>query len=45
MYKSANELHRIPGFGIIILSTSKGVMSHTKAKANRVGGEIICEVA
>ena len=39
------DLKPIPGFGIYILSTSKGVLSHTNAKAMNVGGEVICEVA
>lgn len=45
VYKSSKELSAVPGFGIAILSTSKGVMTHIKAKADGVGGEIICEVA
>lgn len=45
IYKSVSELKPIPGFGISILSTSKGVLSHTNAKAMNVGGEVICEVA
>ncbi|MDR0677849.1 MAG: 30S ribosomal protein S8 [Holosporaceae bacterium] len=32
------------GFGICILSTSKGVMSDAEAKEDNVGGEILCEV-
>lgn len=45
VYKSAKELSSVPGFGVAILSTSKGVMTHVKARADGVGGEIICEVA
>ncbi len=45
VYKSSKELSSIPGFGVAILSTSKGVMTHVKARADGVGGEIICEVA
>lgn len=45
VYKSSKDLSAIPGFGVAILSTSKGVMTHVNAKANGVGGEIICEVA
>ena len=45
VYKQAKKLTSIPGFGIAILSTSKGVMSHLAAKANGIGGEVICEVA
>lgn len=32
------------GFGLIIISTSKGLMSDKNAKKARVGGELICEV-
>jgi small subunit ribosomal protein S8 len=45
VYKSVRELSSIPGFGIAILSTSQGVMTHASAKQKGVGGEIICEVA
>ena len=45
IYKSFESLAAIPGFGIAILSTSKGVMSHIQAKLNSVGGEVLCEVA
>jgi small subunit ribosomal protein S8 len=45
IYKSVKCLASIPGFGISILSTSKGVMTQAAAKASNVGGEVICEVA
>lgn len=45
VYKSVKELTAVPGFGVAILSTSKGVMTHISARKNGVGGEIICEVA
>ena len=45
VYKSVKEFSSIPGFGIAIVSTSKGVMTHVNAKAMGVGGEVICEVA
>jgi small subunit ribosomal protein S8 len=32
------------GFGIYVLSTSKGIMSDSEAKENNVGGEILCKV-
>jgi small subunit ribosomal protein S8 len=32
------------GLGISIVSTSKGVMSDTEARANNVGGEVLCTV-
>ena len=33
------------GFGIFVLSTSKGVMSDAEARENNVGGEILCKVS
>lgn len=45
VYKSSRTLSSVPGFGVCILSTSKGVMTHVKAKATGIGGEILCEVA
>ena len=45
VYKSSKDLSSVPGFGVAIVSTSKGVMTHTAAKASGVGGEVICEVA
>lgn len=45
IYKSYKELNAIPGFGVSIISTSRGVMTHITAKTKCVGGEIICEVA
>lgn len=32
------------GLGVAIVSTSKGVMSDTKARAANVGGEVLCTV-
>ncbi len=45
VYKSYKQLTSIPGYGVSILSTSKGVMTHVSAKNQCVGGEVICEVA
>lgn len=45
VYKSSKELRPVPGFGLSILSTSKGVMTSIAAKKTGVGGEVICEVA
>ncbi|KTD26980.1 MULTISPECIES: 30S ribosomal protein S8 [Legionella] len=45
VYKSSKELTSIPGFGVAIVSTSKGVMTHIAAKRNGLGGEVLCEVA
>ncbi|REJ93068.1 MAG: 30S ribosomal protein S8 [Planctomycetota bacterium] len=32
------------GLGVCIMSTNQGVLSNREAKANNVGGEILCEV-
>ena len=45
IYKSYEDLIPVQGFGIAILSTSKGIMTHQSAKAQQVGGEVLCEVA
>lgn len=45
VYRSCKELTSIPGFGVSILSTSSGVMTHVSAKTKGVGGEMLCEVA
>lgn len=45
VYKSFKDLTEVAGFGVAIISTSKGVMSDKNARKTMVGGEIICEVA
>ena len=35
----------LDGMGLVILSTSKGVMSGAQAKKEKLGGEVICTVA
>lgn len=45
IYKNSCELPRpLNGMGIAIVSTPNGVMSDGKARAAKVGGEVICEV-
>jgi small subunit ribosomal protein S8 len=45
IYASVDSLPTVyRGLGISIVSTSKGVMSDTEARANNVGGEVICTV-
>lgn len=45
VYQGYKDVRRVlDGLGIAILSTSKGVMSDRKAKAEKVGGEILCTV-
>jgi small subunit ribosomal protein S8 len=44
-YVKSDELPRvINGLGICIVSTSKGVMTDKQAKAEKVGGEVLCYV-
>lgn len=44
-YVANDELPRIiNGYGIAIVSTSKGVMTEKQAKANNVGGELLCYI-
>ena len=46
IYKGSQELPKvINGLGIAIISTSGGVMTDRKARANGVGGEVLCIVA
>jgi small subunit ribosomal protein S8 len=45
VYSSIRELHLVRnGLGISILSTPRGVMSDAEARAQNVGGEILCQV-
>ena len=32
------------GYGILIISTPKGLMTDKEAKKNKLGGEVICEI-
>jgi small subunit ribosomal protein S8 len=44
-YSSIEDLPKVyNGLGILILSTSKGVMSDHQARQQKVGGEILCKV-
>lgn len=46
VYKGKNELPKINnGLGIVIISTSKGVMSDRQARHYGEGGEVICYVS
>src|SRR5262245_11385616 len=42
--RSAQLRPVLDGLGISILSTSKGVMSDRKARAQKLGGEVLCTV-
>lgn len=44
-YAKPSEIRRVKnGLGIAIVSTSKGVMTDKEARANNVGGEVLCNI-
>src|SRR5689334_14336498 len=46
VYRAVGELPKVlNGMGIVIVSTSKGVMSDRKAREANVGGELLCSVS
>lgn len=46
IYKGSNDIPKVMnGLGIAIVSTSKGLMTDRKARANGIGGEVLCMVA
>lgn len=45
IYAKVSDIPRVKnGRGVVIVSTSKGVMNGDEAKRNKVGGELICKV-
>ncbi|MBU1203336.1 30S ribosomal protein S8 [Patescibacteria group bacterium] len=45
IYASGKELpHVLNGYGIAILSTSKGIMTNKEARRQNIGGELMCEI-
>ena len=46
VYKNKDELPKVlNGLGIVIISTSNGMMTDRAARAAGIGGELICSVA
>jgi len=46
VYKGNGSIPQVMnGLGVAIVSTSRGVMTDRKARANGVGGEVLCYVA
>ena len=46
IYKGSDNIPNVMnGLGVAILTTSKGVMTDRKARANGIGGELLCVVA
>lgn len=45
VYRGFEEIPSVRGgFGVVILSTSKGILSDKDARSQRIGGEILCQV-
>ncbi|KPJ54918.1 30S ribosomal protein S8 [Parcubacteria bacterium DG_72] len=45
LYISCKDIKPVKGgYGIAVISTSKGLMSNKEARKNKLGGEIICEI-
>jgi small subunit ribosomal protein S8 len=45
-YRGKNDMPRVMGgFGIAIVSTSRGIMTDKRARAEGCGGEVLCVVA
>lgn len=45
VYRAYTDIPRVrAAFGVTILSTSKGLLTDEKAREQKVGGEVICQV-
>lgn len=45
IYLGSTNIHEMRGgYGISIVSTSKGLMTNTEARKQKLGGEILCEI-
>jgi len=45
VYSKYSEIKRVKGgYGIAIISTSKGLMTDKEARKQKIGGEIICQI-
>jgi len=45
MYTSCKKIPKMFGnFGLIILSTSRGLITDRRAKAHKMGGELVCSI-
>ncbi len=43
IYTTARDIPRVlGGMGIVILSTSKGILTDREARSSKVGGEVLC---
>jgi small subunit ribosomal protein S8 len=45
VYYSYKDIPKVlPGLGLIIMSTSRGLLTNVEAKQAKIGGEVICEI-
>jgi small subunit ribosomal protein S8 len=45
IYQKIDEIKKIRGgYGLSVISTSKGLMTGKEAKVKKIGGEVICEI-
>lgn len=45
VYRAADDIKPVrSGLGVSLISTSRGLMSDAEARAQRVGGEVLCEI-
>ena len=45
VYLGVKNIHQVrQGLGVSIVSTPKGIMSDANARANNVGGEVLCTI-
>jgi len=45
IYGKANKIQKVlGGFGIAIISTSKGIMTDRKVRQEGIGGEVLCHI-
>ncbi|MFO7447624.1 MAG: 30S ribosomal protein S8 [Ignavibacteriaceae bacterium] len=45
VYKSSDEIPRVlNGLGVAVISTSKGLLTDKEARAQSIGGEIVCYI-
>jgi small subunit ribosomal protein S8 len=46
IYKQANDIPKVKdGLGVMVVSTSQGMMTDRDARKANIGGELICEVS
>jgi small subunit ribosomal protein S8 len=44
IYSNYREIPKVRGMGIVILSTSQGILTYREDRQKKIGGEILCYV-